>query len=133
MNAYQANGFKNRKDYLESLCEEYDRTIVLTLANLLGQSEDFDGLVTSLEDYSEEYWNDETIQKRTRKLGLRIPVWFDRRFGFDNPHGKKILRESNHHGTSCQVGDKRVDFTRPVFRLQQNNIQRILQSHTKSC
>jgi hypothetical protein len=55
MNAYQANGFKDRKDYLESLCEEYDRTIVLTLADLLGQSEDFDGLVTSLEDYSEGY------------------------------------------------------------------------------
>jgi len=55
MNAYIANGFRDRKDYLESLCEEYPRTIVLTLANLLGQSEDFDGLVTSLEDYSEEY------------------------------------------------------------------------------
>jgi hypothetical protein len=52
MNEYQINGFANRREYLESLCEEYDRTIVYTLANLLGSSEDFDGLVTSLEDYA---------------------------------------------------------------------------------
>jgi hypothetical protein len=51
MNVYEANGFKNRKDYLESLCQEYDRLIVYTLAEVLGESEDFDGLVTSLEDY----------------------------------------------------------------------------------
>ena len=52
MNEYQANGYANRREYLESLCEEYDRTIVYTLASLLGASEDFDGLVTSLEDYA---------------------------------------------------------------------------------
>ena len=55
MNEYQINGFENRRAYLESLCEEYDRTIVYTLAHMLGPSEDFDGLVTSLEDYCEEY------------------------------------------------------------------------------
>jgi hypothetical protein len=55
MNAYQANGFRDRKDYLESLCEEYPRTIVYSLASVLGASEDFDGLVTTLEDYAEEY------------------------------------------------------------------------------
>ena len=55
LNDYKVNGYANRKEYLESLCEEYDRTIVYTLASLLGPSEDFDGLVTSLEEYSEEY------------------------------------------------------------------------------
>jgi hypothetical protein len=55
MNEYQANGYANRRAYLESLCEEYDRTIVYALAGVLGASEDFDGLVTALEDYSEEY------------------------------------------------------------------------------
>ena len=55
MNEYQANGYANRRAYLESLCEEYDRTIVYALAGVLGASEDFDGLVTTLEDYSEEY------------------------------------------------------------------------------
>jgi hypothetical protein len=55
MNAYQANGYRDRKDYLESLCEEYPRTIVYALAGVLGASEDFDGLVTSLEDYAEEF------------------------------------------------------------------------------
>jgi hypothetical protein len=50
MNQYTENGFANRRDYLESLCEEYDRDTVFTLASILGSSEDFDGLVTSLED-----------------------------------------------------------------------------------
>jgi len=55
-NAYTDNGFKNRKEYLESLCEEYDRETVYMLAEFLGKSEDFDGLVTSLEDYSDGLW-----------------------------------------------------------------------------
>lgn len=50
MNAYTANGYTSRKDYLETLCEEYPRTIVYALADLLGPGEDFDGLVTALED-----------------------------------------------------------------------------------
>ena len=55
MNDYKANGFDSRRDYLESLCEEYDRPIVYALAYMLGPSEDFDGLVASLEDYAEKY------------------------------------------------------------------------------
>lgn len=55
MNNYQANGYANRRAYLESLCEEYDRTIVFALAGVLGPNEDFDGLVTTLEDYAEGY------------------------------------------------------------------------------
>jgi hypothetical protein len=52
---YKAQGFKNRRAYLESLCEEYPRSMVFALASMLGESEDFDGLVTSLEDAAEEY------------------------------------------------------------------------------
>ena len=52
MNEYQLNGYANRREYLESLCEEYPRDIVYALADILGSSEDFDGLITSLEDYS---------------------------------------------------------------------------------
>ena len=55
LNEYQMNGYADRRAYLESLCEEYDRTIVFALASVLGASEDFDGLLTSLEDYCEEY------------------------------------------------------------------------------
>jgi hypothetical protein len=54
-NAYTSQGFVNRREYLESLCEEYDRTAVFFLADMLGPNEDFDGLVTSLEDYADEY------------------------------------------------------------------------------
>ena len=55
INSYTDNGFKNRKEYLESLCEEYDSSTVYALADMLGPNEDFDGLVTSLEDYADEY------------------------------------------------------------------------------
>ena len=51
-NIYQQNGYKNRFDYLTSLAEDYgvDKTQVLTLASILGETEDFDGLITSIED-----------------------------------------------------------------------------------
>lgn len=55
MNAYTNNGFKDRAEYLASLCQEYDPMIVRTLANLLGPEEDFDGLVSSLEDYADGF------------------------------------------------------------------------------
>ena len=55
MNDYTANGFANRRAYLDSLCEEYPRETVYALAAMLGPSEDFDGLVTSLEDYAEDF------------------------------------------------------------------------------
>lgn len=52
MSIYTENGYRNRKHYLEELSEEYgvDVGIVLTLADVLGPDEDFDGLVTTLQD-----------------------------------------------------------------------------------
>jgi hypothetical protein len=51
-NIYSENGFKNRKEYLKSLAEEFsvDHETVFFLADLLGPAEDFDGLISSLED-----------------------------------------------------------------------------------
>lgn len=53
-NIYQQRGFKNRREYLTSLAEEYDVNVanVIALADLLGPEEDFDGLICSLEDQS---------------------------------------------------------------------------------
>ena len=58
MNIYQENGYKNRTDYLKHLAEDYDVNIgtVILLASTLGKSEDFDGLVTAVEDYAEGMW-----------------------------------------------------------------------------
>jgi len=55
MNVYVENGYRNRKHYLESLADIYSVPLntVLMLAELLGPNEDFDGLVTGLEDYSD--------------------------------------------------------------------------------
>ena len=55
MNAYQIAGFKNRAEYLESLCKEYPRELVFGFASILGPDEDFDGLITSLEGDSDYY------------------------------------------------------------------------------
>jgi hypothetical protein len=51
-NIYVAKGYKNRRDYLEQLAGEYGVSagMVFSLAEILGKSEDFDGLVISLED-----------------------------------------------------------------------------------
>jgi len=55
MNVYQKNGYSDRDDYLSSLADEYgiDEESVYSLASLLGELEDFDGLVTSLVDMYE--------------------------------------------------------------------------------
>lgn len=55
MSVYTDNGYQNRRDYLEQLAEEHDvpLDVVLSLAQVLGSNEDFDGLVTAIEDYSE--------------------------------------------------------------------------------
>lgn len=52
MNIYQDHGYENRRDYLENLAEDCGVPLenVLAIADLLGPSEDFDGLVSSLED-----------------------------------------------------------------------------------
>lgn len=54
MSIYEKNGYVNRKDYLKSLAEEYGLSYkkVSTIADLLGPNEDFDGLISTLEDMS---------------------------------------------------------------------------------
>lgn len=49
---YVENGYASRADYLSCLAEDYgvDQQTVQALADLLGPNEDFDGLVSSLED-----------------------------------------------------------------------------------
>ena len=53
INIYKANGYEGREDYLSCLAEDYGLSleeVVRPLAELLGPDEDFDGLVSSLED-----------------------------------------------------------------------------------
>lgn len=51
-NIYQDNGYADRDDYLTCLAEDYGVPLesVFSLASVLGQNEDFDGLVSALED-----------------------------------------------------------------------------------
>jgi hypothetical protein len=50
MSIYTDNGYANRKEYLNELRGEYGADLVNTLITVLPASEDFDGLITSLED-----------------------------------------------------------------------------------
>lgn len=52
MSIYTDEGYTSRRDYLDSLAEDFglDKQTVYTLASILGSSEDFDGLITALED-----------------------------------------------------------------------------------
>jgi len=52
---YQTQGYEDRNEYLAALSEEYPRDVVYALADMLGRSEDFDGLVTALQDYAEDF------------------------------------------------------------------------------
>ena len=53
--AYASNGYKDRSDYLDSLADDrgIDRTAVDMIADMLGESEDFDGLINALDDFED--------------------------------------------------------------------------------
>jgi len=54
-NIYKENGYTDRKDYLQCMSDMYGvpLDVVTELADLLGESEEFDGLVSALEDAEE--------------------------------------------------------------------------------
>lgn len=49
---YEQHGYADRDDYLQSLADDngVDIETVYAVADLLGEGEDFDGLVTSIQD-----------------------------------------------------------------------------------
>jgi len=49
---YQENGYDDRADYLNCLSEDYGipAEAIIAMAEVLGPDEDFDGLVSNLED-----------------------------------------------------------------------------------
>lgn len=53
IDVYRENGYNGREDYLSCIAEDYGldlEQVVKPLADLLGPNEDFDGLITMLED-----------------------------------------------------------------------------------
>lgn len=59
-NPYVEEGYANRKEYLQGLADDFGipESVVFGLASILGPNEDFDGLVTELEDYAGVYVED---------------------------------------------------------------------------
>ena len=56
MSIYTEEGYESRKDYLTCLADDYglEANDVFMLASMLGSNEDFDGLVTSVQDYADQ-------------------------------------------------------------------------------
>ena len=56
-NPYIENGYEDRKHYLKCIAEDYNvpLQLVYELATLLGKSEDFDGLISALEDAEHQF------------------------------------------------------------------------------
>lgn len=52
MEKYTKKGFANREEYLASLAIQFGISLVIveSLAEVLGEEDDFDGLITMLED-----------------------------------------------------------------------------------
>lgn len=57
LSRYQEEGAESRVDYFVNLYEHYgsDLAAIIELADLLGPDEDFDGLVTTIEDAGEDF------------------------------------------------------------------------------
>ena len=55
MSVYERNGYRDRADYLQSLSEDSGCPVevVESVADVLGDGEDFDGLVTMLDDWED--------------------------------------------------------------------------------
>lgn len=55
MNIYQENGYTDRLDYLKNVAMENDvpLNVVVSVAELMGPYEDFDGLISAVKDYQE--------------------------------------------------------------------------------
>lgn len=58
-NVYQLHGYENRAEYLDSLRDEYGAELVDALITVLPASEDFDGLVTTLDDMQDQNFFDD--------------------------------------------------------------------------
>jgi hypothetical protein len=58
LEGYLEYGAESRAEYLAMLADDYDvgLDVVQAVADVLGPSEDFDGLVTSLEDIAGSGW-----------------------------------------------------------------------------
>lgn len=61
MNIYEENGFPTREAYLEWLAQEHEVPLadVQLLAHVLGEEEDFDGLVLAVADRGEQIMRQE--------------------------------------------------------------------------
>jgi len=95
---YVEKGYKSRSHYLQSIAEDYgvEPAAVLAIAGLLGPGEDFDGLLTAVEDLSDENPDGEIIEYPVVpfKMGDHLM----------HPHsGKEVIVERDNGGCTVYV------------------------------
>lgn len=98
-NIYIEHGYKSRAHYLQQLAEDYgvDYNTVVATAGILGPEEDFDALVTWIEDASDEAPDEELVD-----LPDTIP--FPKNTHLMHPHsGKEVVVERDNGGATVYV------------------------------
>jgi hypothetical protein len=100
---YEANGYSNREEYLDSLREDYGGLVDI-LIGILPPSEDFDGLVTELEDAMDSGEYDELI----RPLSPKTMTWEQLLLEILNmtPEQRKMnVKVTDHIGMGFTISD----------------------------
>ena len=120
-NVYQEHGFANRKEYLKHLAEDYDvpEEQVFMLAQLLGKNEDFDGLVSSIQDLSSErerYYSKKTgVIKYIDKETQEVVAFEDESAGVYDAVDDEKLRVAKRHGIVKVDSGKKSTLSKPDF------------------
>ena len=73
MNIYEENGYASRGEYLDAMAEDYglEKSDVRLLADLLGPNEDFDGLLSGLEEMQDMKTRYQEEHPRHKNLGKK--------------------------------------------------------------
>lgn len=110
MNIYEENGYASRGEYLDAMAEDYglEKSDVRLLADLLGPSEDFDGLISGLEEmqdmkarYQEEHPRHKSPGKKTKSRHGYERVIFE--YLGESHHGDQNSKRSAAAQGNCFI------------------------------
>ena len=96
---YKQLNFTSRQNYLNDLADEYG-AVVFDLADVLGEEEDFDWLVTSLENFSAENLLSEYFISRGKRYDYLV---------FDKISQVIICRSDDYYKLHKKYKEQRYD------------------------
>ena len=132
-NIYVKNGYKNREDYLNNLAEDYglEKEEVYNIANVMGENEDFDGLISALDEFVDYLELNYEIIYGGNKLYINNIVKGESvkfiKGDFKNKTGifKRITGYTDGYGCVCEIEieGKNREFTSNFFKFTLPTIQ----------